>query len=439
MTETQAIAYYHSLQRFGVQPGLERIARLCALLGDPQKSLRFVHVAGTNGKGTTCTEIASVLTAAGYKTGLFTSPYVLRFHERMQICGAQIPGDRLADVTERVQAAAAQMNAEGAYPTEFEAVTAAAFLWFAEERCDIVVLEVGLGGRFDATNIITAPEATVITSVSLDHTKVLGDTVEAIAGEKCGIIKAGRPVVTPASQNEAALPVIRRTAAACGAPLYVVAPADLFASPAGTAFGWDAQWNGKTLHIPFGGDHQLENAALALKTCILLREKGYSISEDAVVRGFASAAIPARTEILSRKPTVILDGSHNEGSTAALANYLGAYFGGKKILAVMGMMADKDTDAILDHVLPFVDSVIAVTPSNPRAMPAAALCERIRERKKSCNFFEDMFLGIDKALSDLYDNYEVLLVCGSLYLAADCRAYLKERLAGFNADVCRPG
>lgn len=434
MTETDAIAFFHSLQRFGIQPGLERIGLLCEKLGDPQKRLRFVHVAGTNGKGTTCTEIASVLTAAGYKTGLFTSPYVLRFHERIQIDGTEIAGEALAAVTQKVKAAVDALNAEGVYPTEFEAITAAAFLFFLHARCDTVVLEVGLGGRFDATNVISAPPVCVITSVSLDHTAVLGDTVEAIAGEKSGIIKPGSTVVTPASQPSGALDVIRKTASERGAALRIVSPETVFSEAEGSVFGWDVQWNGNVLHIPFGGAHQLENAALAIEACILLREKGYSVSDGAIRQGIASAFLPARTEVLSKDPLVILDGSHNEGSTRALADFIRTRLAGKRILAVMGVMADKDVSAILGHVLPLVDGVIAVKPSNPRAMDAETLCNSIKKHNISSIFFEDVFLGIDKALSELYDNYEVLLVCGSLYLAADCRDYLKQRLEEWDRE-----
>lgn len=438
MTESEAIAFYHSLQRFGIQPGLERISLLCKKLGDPQKHLCFVHVAGTNGKGTTCTEIASVLTAAGYKTGLFTSPYVLRFHERIQIDGTQISGEALVAATEKVKVAVEVLNSQGVYPTEFEAITAAAFLFYFNEGCDLVVLEVGLGGRFDATNVIADPEVCVITSISLDHTAVLGDTLEAIAAEKSGIIKTGSTVVTAASQPSGALDVIRKTARERGAELHVVSSDQLFAEERGSIFGWEVQWNGGMLHIPFGGAHQLENASLAIEACILLRKKGYSISDSAVRKGIASAFLPARTEILSKDPLVILDGSHNEGSTRALADFIRTRLGGKRILAVMGMMADKDSASILGHVLPLVDSVIAVKPSNPRAMDAEMLCNCIKNQNISCIFFEDVFLGIDKAVSDLYDNYEVLLVCGSLYLAADCRAYLQKRLAEVSRGKNRP-
>ena len=427
MTEAQAIGFYHSLQRFGVQPGLERISALCGLLGDPQHGLTFIHVAGTNGKGSTCTEIASVLSAAGYKTGLYTSPYVISFNERIRLNGEMISGVRLADVTFRVQEAVRRLNSTNVFPTEFEAVTAAAFLYFYEERCDAVVLEVGLGGRFDATNVIEHPIVSLITSISLDHTAVLGDSLAAIAAEKCGIIKPGCPVVTSAAQKQEAMRVIRHISEERNAPLYVSSAETDFTVLTETLSGTDVLYAGEPLRIPFCGFHQLDNAALALCAIGILRERGFRISRQAITEGFERARIPARTELLCKDPVVLLDGSHNEGSTGALAEVLARFYPNGGLIGVMGVMADKDTDAILGHLLPYFDKVITVTPSNPRAMSAKTLADKIAGYGKNVDFTEDPRFGIDKAINQMY-HYNALIICGSLYLASDIRQYTLNRL-----------
>ena len=421
-----------------MQPGLDRIKRLCALLGDPQKGLACVHVAGTNGKGSVCTEIASVLSAAGYKTGLYTSPYVLRFEERIQICGKMISGDALAEITGVVRDAVETLNAEEIYPTEFEAITAAAFLYFARERCDVVVLETGLGGRFDATNIIAQPLVCAITSISMDHTRVLGDTLEKIAFEKCGVVKPGRPVVTSALQKPEALAVIRQTARACASSLILADPEACFHVEKESVFGTEVSCPDGRFTIPLPGAHQLENAAIAIECCKRLAAQGMQIGFDAVKRGIEAAFIPARTEILSREPLVILDGSHNEGSTRALAAFLQNHPTSKKRTAVIGLMADKDIDAVLSHLLPVFDSVIAVTPSNPRALPAKELAQRIAARGNPCDFVDAPRLGIDKAFAELYHNCGELIVCGSLYLAADVRAYLIGKIQNYGLKEKNP-
>ena len=428
MTPQEAIAFYHSLLRFGVQPGLSRIQKLCAALGDPQKKLSCVHVAGTNGKGSTCTEIASVLSAAGYKTGLYTSPYVLRFEERIQINGALIPGCALAPITQIVKRAVEELNAQDVYPTEFEAITAAAFLYFAQEKCDVVVLETGLGGRFDATNLIEQPLVCVITSVSKDHMGVLGNTLGEIAFEKSGIIKKDCPVITSALQPSEALRVIRQTALDVDAPLTVVDHRNCFQILEETVSGTTVRYQNDSLAIPFPGLHQLDNAALVIGACIKLREKGYRIEDAAIRQGIASSFIPARTEILCKEPLILLDGSHNDGSTKALAALVADRLAGRRVTAVLGLMADKDVDAVLQNLLPVFDRVITVTPSNPRALSAQRLAEKISAFDKPCDFVDDPHFGIDKALCGLYDNNEVLIVCGSLYLAADVREYLILRI-----------
>ncbi len=423
----EAVGYFHSLERFGIRPGLERIGALCAQLGHPEKGLRYVHIAGTNGKGTVCTEIAGVLQAAGYRTGLYVSPYVIEFRERIQINGRMIQRRELAYAAYRVKKAIAQLNAQGIYPTEFEAVTAAAFICFARQNCDIVVLETGLGGRFDATNIIEAPIASVITSISLDHTGVLGDTLEKIAFEKCGIIKQGAHTVTCDTQPAEALSVIRRTAEQNGSFLFEASVPALFEVLAGDITGTAVRYRNTEIKIPFAGAHQLQNAAIAVKACEVLGVNGYDITVRHIKAGLEASRNPARTEVLNAVPPVLLDGSHNDDSTKALAGVLGTYLAGKRILAVMGMMADKDVKTSVANLKPFFSHVIAVTPSNPRAMAAGEFCALLRSLGISAEACAEPAGGIDRAFA-LLNGYDALVVCGSLYLAADVRSYIIKKI-----------
>ena len=431
MNYDEAVGFYHSLLRFGVKPGLERTLALCEELGSPQKKLKCIHVAGTNGKGSTCTFIASVLKKAGYRTGLYTSPYVIEFRERIRLDGEYIPKDDLVSVTDRVRAALQKVNSLGIYPTEFEAITAAAFLWYAEQNTDIVVLETGLGGRFDATNIIENPLAEIITSISLDHVRVLGDTIDKIAWEKAGIIKPDSAVITSVNQHPDALSVIKNAAKENNAELILADDKKMFSDKSITLFGTDLQYNGQNIHISIPGVCQPENLSLCLECFGLLKAKGYNITDSDISDGISSAFIPARTEILSKKPLVILDGSHNESSTKALSELLKQTLHDKRILAVMGMMADKDIKTALGFLLPCFDEVIAVTPTNPRAMTAENFAESVTEYQKPVVCKDNPTDGIVLALKML-NNFDALVICGSLYLASDVREYTIQKL---NSEV----
>ena len=431
-TVQDAIAFYHSLETFGIRPGLERITQLCSLLGDPQKKLRFIHVAGTNGKGTVCTLISNVLREAGFRTGLFVSPYVIDFRERIQLNNEMISPDSLVKVTMCVRDAVLQLNNEGVYPTEFEAVTAAAFVFFAENNCDAVVLETGLGGRFDATNVIDAPIVSVITSISLDHTKVLGDTIRDIAYEKSGIIKNRCHVVTPCKQCAQALDVIREQAAAKNAYLFESDPELLFEIVGADITGTDIKYRGKSVHIPFAGVHQTENAAAAVKALEVIGVNGLDLTADHIKTGIEASKNPARTEVLSKEPFVLLDGSHNPGSTKALHNVLDAFLPGKKLIAVMGMMADKDCETAVEQLSDRFQHVIAVTPSNPRSMKAADFAALLSEHGVSAQAENDPIKGINRAFRML-PKYDGLIVCGSLYLAAEVRNQIIKNISEYKS------
>lgn len=417
MTYEEALQKINDRLLFGIKPGLERIRALCDALGNPEKRTRFVHVAGTNGKGTTCTLVANVLRAAGYRTGLYTSPYVLDFRERFRINGEMISKDDVIDEVARVASVAEQLEAAGETVTEFEFITAMALDWFARQSCDFAVLEVGLGGRMDATNVIGVPEAAAIASISLDHTAVLGDTLEQIAFEKAGIIKPGGAVALYADNPECVVREISTICAERGAKLHVADESRMQVrgtSLDGTAFTWD----GLALTTPFTGAHQMHNAATALTVVDILRERGVQISDDALQKGFSTAYIAARMERLSEKPLVILDGGHNPGCAAALHEVLATHLSGRKITAVMGIMSDKDSMRYLARVAPQFSKIVTLAPHNPRALEAEALAEEARA------FCADVTAAstIEEALAlSRVEGDEVLVICGSFFLASEIR------------------
>ncbi|MCL2107191.1 MAG: bifunctional folylpolyglutamate synthase/dihydrofolate synthase [Oscillospiraceae bacterium] len=417
MNYLQSIEYIHSLTRFGIRPGLERVGDLCAALGNPQKRLRVIHVAGTNGKGSTCAMLAEICRAAGLRTGLYTSPYVTDFRERMQLDGAMIPEDDLARLTERCRLIIEKMPGP---PTEFELVTAIAFAWFAERACDIVVLEVGLGGRLDATNLVEAPACSVITKIALDHTQVLGSSIGAIAAEKCGIIKAGCPVVSCCEQPPEALAVIRETAERLRAPLSVPTPESCVILSSGLR-GGEALLDGLRVHVPLIGEHMCRNALTAVRAARLL-----SLPDEAIAQGIASVKIPARMELISREPLLLLDGGHNPDGARALSDVLKAHLPDRDILLLCGMMEDKDLSAYLRIVLPHASQFIACKPKHPRALAAEALAACARR-------ISDMPVeAIDDPRQALRHGLKLqaelpgaaLLICGSFYLAGELRESL---------------
>lgn len=428
MTYEEALNKINSLLRFGIKPGLERVAKLLELLGNPQDKLKFVHVAGTNGKGSVCALLSSVLTKAGCKTGLYISPYIVDFRERMQINGQMISQQELSDLVEKTFPLAEQMAANGEEITEFEFITALALQWYAQSHCDVVVLEVGLGGRFDATNIISAPLVSVIMSISLDHTAILGDTVEQIAFEKCGIIKQGGTTVCFPTQPQSALHVIKQTATERENILLV---ADLnMVTPISTGLhGTELRYKNNTLHLPFIGDHQIKNAVTALTAIEVLRQKGIAISEQAVIDGFDRASFPARLEVLCDKPVFLLDGAHNPSGAAALADAIKEYLPSENVVCMMGMLADKDTHMAVQALSGLFSHVITLAPSNPRALSAADLAAQWQGHCKSVLALDDIDEAINKAFELVAPNGAVV-VCGSLYLAGDVRphtiAYLKQ-------------
>lgn len=360
--------FYTATPKFTHEPGLEVMQALTARLGDPQAGLRCVHIAGTNGKGSCAAMTASVLQAAGYRTGLFTSPDLVSMAERIRINGVNITKHHFADITARVKTACVGLPE----PSYFEKITAAAFLYFAEQGCDYVVLETGLGGRLDATNIIQSPACSVIMPIGFDHIGVLGNTLSAIAEEKAGILKPGCPAVC-APQGTEALRVIKKAAAEKNSPLQLVDITKIISlahSPAGQVFSYG---NMKNVELSLLGNHQIQNACAVIETARTL-----GIGEAAIRAGLKAARWPCRFEYFPDTPAFLLDGAHNAHGAAALAAGLREYFPGRKFTMVMGVMADKDYTDILALMEPLAERFITLAPDSPRAMPPKELAAMIK-------------------------------------------------------------
>ena len=377
MNYKEAIEYIHGTYKFGLKLGLRNIAALLDLIGNPQDKLKFVHVAGTNGKGSTVAFISSILAAAGYRAGIYTSPYIQRFTERIRINDTEISEDDLARITGFVKGKVDIMLERGEnHPTEFEIVTAIAFQYYYEQRCDVVVLEVGLGGRFDSTNIIKTPDLAVITTISYDHMDRLGNTLSEIAFEKAGIIKPGGEVISYTQEAEAA-DVIGNVCRERDASLHYVD----FTGIELKKFGIEGQHfnydNYDGLEISLLGQHQLKNAAVAVKAAELLMTKGYTITSESVRKGLKNARWPGRLEVLSTNPVFLIDGAHNIEGASVLRKALDMYFPGKRMTFIMGVLKDKDYKSMIKAVVQDCHRVIAVTPDSERALPAAELAQGV--------------------------------------------------------------
>ena len=423
MTGAEAVVYLESVPWQGTRLGLDRTRELLEKLGHPEENLRFVHVAGTNGKGSTSTMLASVLQAAGYRTGLYTSPFLQVFRERMRVDGDMITEEELGALTERLRSVAETMEDP---PTEFEMMTAIAFLFFQSRRCDIVVLEVGMGGRLDSTNVIGPPEAAVICNIGLDHVKELGDTVEKIAFEKAGIIKPGCAAVLYEPEQPGVAAVVEEVCARQGAALHRTEFACLRSledSVGGQRFsyrGWE------DLQIRLLGAHQLKNAAVVLETVSVLRERGFSIEEEAVRRGLAEAVWPGRFEVLNTRPVFIADGGHNRQCVEAVADSLHRYFPGKQVLLIMGVLADKDYRAMIELLAPLAKGFYTVTPDSPRAMAAEKLAELLLPYGKPTDVCRSAADAVAKAFACAEED-DVICSFGSLYMTGEIRTAVLQR------------
>lgn len=425
-----ALEKIHSLLTFGSRPGLDRMRKLLKELGDPQDKLKYIHVAGTNGKGSVCAMLSSALVAAGYKTGLFISPYITDFRERIQIDNVPIDKETLASAVEKTFPLVERLRENGVIITEFEYVNAIQFCIHAEAGCDIVVLETGMGGLLDCTNVIKPPLCSVITTIGLDHTAVLGDTIEQIAGQKCGIIKRGSAAVTSA-QDIRAMNVIERTAAELDVPLIKSESIPLEVTESSLR-GSRVKYKSREFNVSLAGDHQIENAKTALAAIELLNQKGaISVDAESISKGFENAVNPARLELLSNDPVVLLDGAHNPNGIEALKNAVDRFLPGKKIICVTGMLADKDIDSSIDLMSGVFDRVYTVPVKNPRAISAELLADKFKSACKCVKHFDNAQAAFDEALDSARQSNSAVLVCGSLYLAGELRQYIISRLKKF--------
>lgn len=413
--------YLEQLRLVGSRFGTDCEKELLSLLGNPQDKLRFIHVAGTNGKGSFCSMMSSVLQKQGYKVGLYTSPYIVIFNDRIRVNGLPIAEDDINDLFERVRQKADTMKTP---PSSFDFITAAAFLWFYETKCDVVVLEVGLGGRYDSTNVIKNSLLSVITGIAFDHTEILGDTIEKIAWEKAGIIKENCPALY-GGNDEKALAVIEKECEEKHSELTVKNP-DLLKILSTTLDGTEFEFDGKEYFIRLLGLYQPANAATVLAAIDVLRKHGFEISETAVKDGLSSAVWQARFEKIADEPVVLYDGGHNPQGVRAAVESVRAYFGDKKINLLVGILADKAHGEMAEELAKIADRVICIAPPSPRALPAEALAEEFCEAGANARAANSIKEGVKIALS----YKKPVLVIGSLYSYNDVSESVRSTLKG---------
>ena len=421
MDYEESLEYIANFPRFKKEPSLEEMKLLLAELGDPQNKLRSINVAGTNGKGSTVAMLSSVLSTAGYKTGRYISPYVLEFRERMMINGKMIGKKRLAKIVETVKEKADNLLAKGVVLNAFEITTACAMLWFAEEECDFVVLEAGLGGRFDATNTVPEPILQIITAVGLDHMEQLGDTVAKITAEKCGILRPGCTLLTSPGQEQEALAVMLNKCAELDAT-FVTGAAGRAKIVSCDASGMDILVGKTELALSLGGRHQINNLLTVYSAISILREKHFVIKDEHLVEGIAATRFPARFELCSKEPMVILDGAHNPQAAKALAENVREFLPEKRTL-ICGMMADKDCETVIAEISPCFEHVITVPVENPRMIKPEKLAETARKYCANVEARDNAKDTLAEVLENL-KNDEALVVAGSLYLASELRPML---------------
>lgn len=417
MNYEETLEYIHSVSWKGSVPGLERISELLELIGHPERECKFIHVAGTNGKGSTCAMLSSVLRKAGFRTGLYTSPYLIHFNERIDVDGKMIENQELCDVTEYVKKYADSMTDK---PTEFELITAVGFEYFKRKKCDIVVCEVGMGGEFDATNVIPTPELAVICNIGLDHTAVLGDTLEKIAATKSGIIKEGCDVVLYRSTESVEAVVEKRCENVCAKlnkadfDSVILKSSNLY----GQVFDFKEY---KNIELPLLGEHQLKNAAVVLTAIDVLREKGWNISENNIRDGLRDVVWHGRFEILKKDPLFIADGGHNPQCIDALVKSVEKYLSGKKLTVLTGVLGDKDYHCMYKDISKYAKEFITVTPNNPRALSSNELANYLSTFQKPVTACDSIEEGVNTAFEHTDDD-GVILCYGSLYMLGDVYA-----------------
>ena len=414
MNYQEALDYIHSISWTFCKPGLERITELCEKLGNPQSKLKFIHVAGTNGKGSFCAMTDSVLRAAGYRVGLYTSPFIRFFNERMCVDGKPIADEELAELTAYVRPFADAMEDK---PTEFELITAIAFEYFARHACDVVVLEVGMGGRLDSTNIIRDPLLSVITGIALDHTAFLGNTVAEVAAQKAGIIKDGAPVLFGGTDPDAH-EVIEQTAIERGSAFSAVdygQLGNLRTDLSGSTFDFGDL---RELHIGLLGLYQPRNAAVVLSALRLLEGRGLTVSEEAIRLGLSQAVWHGRFEIIDRDPLMIFDGAHNPQGIEVAVRSIRQYFGDQKVYLLTGVLRDKDYTAIAADLAKVASRAFTLTPDSPRALSAEEYAATLRGAGIDATHYATLGEALSAARQAAKRDGVPLICLGSLYVYA---------------------
>ncbi len=422
MNYNETLEYIHSVSWKGSRPGLERTRQLLEMMGNPQDRLKYIHVAGTNGKGSVCSMLSTVLKKAGYKTGLYTSPFVRYFNERMMIDGKMISNDELSEITQYVKQFADKMED---VPTEFELITAIGFEYFSRNNCDIVVLETGMGGRLDSTNIITTTVLSVITGISLDHTSYLGNTLAEIATEKAGIIRQNVPVVfggKSAEACEAVISVVKEKKS-----VLFIASDTSFTNIEFSLYGCTldcAEY--KRLFVSLVGEYQPSNIATALKCVSVLNAEGYNITESNIREGLAEVYWPARFEIINKSPLMIYDGAHNPEGLRACVDSIKRFFKGQKVNILSGVMADKDVKSMLPVISEVADEVFTVIPDNPRSMDSKVYAEFFINYGIKAYPFDTIEEGVRAAIDSSTRKKCPIIALGTLYMYGDVRDALDK-------------
>ncbi len=430
MTYEQALAYIHGTLKFDTKKiGLDNVTHLLRFMGNPHQKLKYIHVGGTNGKGSTTAMIASILKAQGYKVGMYTSPYIEEFTERIQVDGQHIYRNDLARITAWVKELIEEMTMAGyTHPTEFEIVTAIAFAYYHEQQCDFVVIEVGMGGLLDATNVIASSMVTVITSISMDHTEYLGNTIEAIAEKKSGIIKKNGVVVVYPQLFPEAYDVLCEKVRQQEATLVDVGCQNtqiISSTLAGSQFTIGSQ---EAYEIPLIGDHQVLNAVTAITAIkMLYKHHNVKIENHAIKQGLKQVKWPGRFELICQKPLFIVDGGHNISGIQMLKNTLLKYVGHKKMIFIMGMLSNKEYQACVREIVPLANQVITTTPNHPNALEAKALSQEVKKYASHVCAASNSEEAVKMALKDAGDN-DVICTFGSLYLIGEIKKNLREIL-----------
>ncbi|KGK88918.1 folylpolyglutamate synthase/dihydrofolate synthase family protein [Clostridium sp. HMP27] len=428
MNYNESIGYIENTAKFGKNKGLERTNKILELLGNPHKDLKCIHIAGTNGKGSTTAMLTQILIESGYKVGMYTSPFIEEFEERIQINSNNIPKERLCEVVEKVKIAV-DKTCELGYdePTEFEIITAVMFVYFQEEKVDYAVIEVGLGGRIDATNVVN-PLISIITSISYDHVKILGNTLEEIAYEKAGIIKEKTPVILYPVEEEAKLS-IEKVAKEKQSPIIYVKKEDsmlkekLYNVPYQEII-INTSKNTYEIQLSLLGTHQLLNCSVVIKAAEELQNIGVNIKKEHIIEGLKKVKWAGRLEMLKAKPMVVIDGAHNIDGIKSLKNSINTYFKYNKFILIMGILSDKQVDDMVKVITPEASNIITVTPPSYRAENSSGLVEIIKKYNSNCEAIENYKEAYEKALSYANAN-DLILICGSLYMVGEMRKTIR--------------